>query len=188
MADSRKLSGIGKVMIYIFLIGLLLGADQFTKYLASGRLQGEGKVSFLPHIISFFYLENEGMAWGMLSGKIVLFVILTCILTAGIVFVMFRAEKLIQKKQRRIYTVLQADLAVLTAGAIGNLVDRVKNGYVVDFIKTEFIEFPVFNLADCYVTVSMLLLIVVVLFFINEEEMNILLSFQKITEKGRGNE
>lgn len=71
----------------------------------------------------------------------------------------------------------------MIAGAFGNLADRIKNGYVVDFIKTDFIDFPVFNVADCYVTISMVLLIIIVLFFIKEDDLNQIFSFKKL-EKG----
>ncbi len=63
------------------------------------------------------------------------------------------------------------------------LQNRIKNGYVVDFIKTDFIDFPVFNVADCYVTISMVLLIIIVLFFIKEDDLNQIFSFKKL-EKG----
>jgi len=70
------------------------------------------------------------------------------------------------------YRMLQLDMAVLLAGAVGNLADRLINGYVVDFIKTDFINFPVFNVADCYVTLSMIILIIFLLFFMKEDELD----------------
>ena len=70
----------------------------------------------------------------------------------------------------KLFSIIQFLLVLLAAGALGNLVDRLRFGYVVDFIQFEFMDFPIFNIADCYVTVSALLLVVILLFFIKEED------------------
>lgn len=157
-----------KILKYAFLVFVLFGIDQYTKRLAVIHLK-EGKAFILiKNILSFSYLENSGAAWGVLSGKITLFAIFTCILIILIILIMFRLERMAGIK----YRILQLDMVVLLAGAVGNLADRLINGYVVDFIKTDFIDFPVFNIADCYVTLAMIVLTIFLLFFMKEDELD----------------
>ena len=162
------------------LIFILLALDQFTKYLAVTHLKDQDDYILLPGLIRFSYLENDGAAWGMLSGQIVWFIIVTVLLLAGIFFLMVRLNAKRKKHpERKIFLLLQTDFTILIAGALGNLIDRVHNGYVIDFIKTDFIDFPVFNVADCYVTVSCILLFILLLFGIKEEELDELLKIKK---------
>lgn len=179
MTDNAKRI-LGKIILYVLFVLVLLGIDQYTKWLAVVHLKGGEDFILIKNILSFSYLENTGAAWGVLSGKTILFVVVTCILAVLIVAVMCRLESMIIKEGgRKIYTVIQVDMAVLIAGAFGNLVDRAANGYVVDFIKTDFINFPVFNVADCYVTISMLLLIILLLCFVKEDELDRMFFFKK---------
>ena len=154
----------------LFFAGLFLGLDQYTKYLADSLLKNQADFEVLSGIISFSYVENTGMAWGMLSGKIGFFVVMTIMLLAAIFFTIYRIE--VSKVQQKVFFWLEMDFLLLAAGAAGNLIDRVFHGYVIDFIKTEFIDFPVFNLADCYVTVACAGFVVLLLFFISEEDFN----------------
>ena len=148
---------LGKGIIYAVLIFILFGIDQYTKRLAVIHLKDGKDFVLIKNILSFSYLENTGAAWGVLSGKITLFAAFTCILIVLIILIILRLERMAGVK----YRMLQLDMAVLLAGAVGNLADRLINGYVVDFIKTDFINFPVFNVADCYVTLSMIILIII---------------------------
>ena len=182
-AKSLQKNTAVKILIYVLFIGVLLGMDQYTKQLAAVKLTSGEDYVFIKGIVSFSYLENTGAAWGVLSGKTALFVIVTCILVALILAVMVRLETMIKSGHRRVYRILQIDLAVLIAGAFGNLVDRVMHVYVVDFIKTEFIDFPVFNVADCYVTVSMILLVILLLCFVKEDEMDRMFFFKQKNDK-----
>ena len=86
--------------------------------------------------------------------------------------IIIKIEKAIIRTNDKIklFSIIQFLLVLLAAGALGNLVDRLRFGYVVDFIQFEFMDFPIFNIADCYVTVSALLLVVILLFFIKEED------------------
>ncbi|MBQ3665531.1 MAG: signal peptidase II [Lachnospiraceae bacterium] len=72
------------------------------------------------------------------------------------------------------YTILQIICAFLISGSVGNMVDRIRLGYVIDFIKFDFIDFPIFNIADCYVTVSVFILLIMILFFISEDELQLI--------------
>lgn len=134
--------------IFIFFIAM----DQLSKSLAVNMLGQVGAVqSFIPHFIRFEYRENTGMAWGLLPNARVYFIIVTLILAAFLVFLLVRYRKLLPKLSK-------VALTVILSGAIGNLIDRIFFGYVRDFIAFDFIEFPVFNIADCCVTIGAVLL------------------------------
>ena len=136
--------------IFIFFIAM----DQLSKSLAVNMLGQVGAVqSFNPHFIRFEYRENTGMAWGLLPNARVYFIIVTLILAAFLVFLLVRYRKLLPKLSK-------VALTVILSGAIGNLIDRIFLGYVRDFIAFDFIEFPVFNIADCCVTIGAVLLAV----------------------------
>lgn len=136
--------------IFIFFIAM----DQLSKSLAVNMLGQVGAVqSFIPHFIRFEYRENTGMAWGLLPNARVYFIIVTLILAAFLVFLLVRYRKLLPKLSK-------VALTVILSGAIGNLIDRIILGYVRDFIAFDFIEFPVFNIADCCVTIGAVLLAV----------------------------
>ena len=136
--------------IFIFFIAM----DQLSKSLAVNMLGQVGAVqSFIPHFIRFEYRENTGMAWGLLPNARVYFIIVTLILAAFLVFLLVRDRKLLPKLSK-------VALTVILSGAIGNLIDRIFLGYVRDFIAFDFIEFPVFNIADCCVTIGAVLLAV----------------------------
>ena len=133
--------------IFIFFIAM----DQLSKSLAVNMLGQVGAVqSFIPHFIRFEYRENTGMAWGLLPNARVYFIIVTLILAAFLVFLLVRYRKLLPKLSK-------VALTVILSGAIGNLIDRIFLGYVRDFIAFDFIEFPVFNIADCCVTIGAVL-------------------------------
>ena len=136
--------------IFIFFIAM----DQLSKSLAVNMLGQVGAVqSFIPHFIRFEYRENTGMAWGLLPNARVYFIIVTLILAAFLVFLLVRYRKLLPKLSK-------VALTLILSGAIGNLIDRIFLGYVRDFIAFDFIEFPVFNIADCCVTIGAVLLAV----------------------------
>lgn len=176
--QNRTHRGI-RIAIYMIVTLLLVGFDQFTKALAVNKLKNQADFSVLKGVLSFSYLENDGMAWGMLGGKRVVFIVMTTVLLALIGIVIYRLEYVKTAENKKVMTALEIDLFVLIAGALGNFIDRIRMGYVVDFIRTDFITFPVFNVADCYVTVSMVILIILVLFFVKEEELDKLLSLRK---------
>lgn len=152
---------------------LLLALDQFTKYLASTYLANGRSIVLIKGVFQLHYLENQGAAFGVLQGKKLWFVAITLAMLLLMVLVYLRTP--MEKRYRWIRIIL----ALLTAGAIGNLIDRLRLDYVVDFLYFELINFPIFNVADIYVTVGMALLILLVFFYYKEEELEILWPFQK---------
>ena len=131
--------------------------DQWTKYLTVANIPLGTDVPFWEGVMHFTYLRNTGMAFSLLQGGRWFFLVMTALAFA----VMFLA---IKKKWITHPTGLWA-LASVAGGAIGNLIDRVRMGYVVDMIEVEFISFPVFNVADCFVVCGAALLVIYTFFF-----------------------
>lgn len=157
-----------KLRHFLYFI-LLIALDQFTKHLAVSNLK-ENPFVIIPKVFQLTYHENNGAVWGILSGKIIFLILVTFLLLFLMVFLYLK----IPKDKR--YNAIRIILVFICAGAVGNLIDRVFNGYVVDFIYFELIDFPVFNLADCYVTLSSILLIILGLFYYKDEDFEFLSS------------
>ncbi len=133
------------------MIVLIIAFDQLTKYLAEAYLMGGKIVSFIPKVVQFRYAENTGMAFSMLSGGRWLFIGLTLVVCVGVLWYMF------SNRCKSLW--LYWSMGVVVAGGIGNLIDRVLYGFVVDFIEPIFMDFAVFNIADCAVTCGAVVLI-----------------------------
>ena len=161
--DSNR--RIISVVIYIIMTAVLTQIDQITKYLAETNLYMKNDVDIIKNVLTFTYL---GSAFGMFSGRINAFLILTVIIVAVITYVIIRMP--LNKRYLPMYIVC----TMLVSGAIGNFIDRVRFGYVRDFIYFKIINFPVFNVADCYVTISVAMFIILILFVYKDNEFDFL--------------
>ena len=130
-------------------------ADQLTKYFIYGH-----DSEFIKGFIRFASAENRGVAWGFLNGTDGALIFITVFTALAIALLIFAAIRY----RKNLHPAAAIPLACVIGGAIGNLIDRVFFGYVRDFICTEFISFPVFNVADCFVTVGGIALAAVLLF------------------------
>lgn len=140
---------------------VLIVFDQVTKHLSRVAFYDGSDFPLIPGVLRFVLHKNTGAVWGFLSGtkhSVLYLTIATFIILAIIVFVYFRIPD--TKK----YTPILLIITFIFSGAIGNLLDRIFLNYVTDFIYFELINFPVFNIADCYVTVSVFLLSYFILF------------------------
>lgn len=158
--SKKKSIIIGAVLIIVLVI-----LDQLVKVWAVNNLMGQEDIILINGVLQFHYLENIGAAFSTLSGKRLVFLILTPILILVIGYVFVRLP--LNKK----YNSLNYICIFLVAGAIGNYIDRVKFGYVVDMIYFSLIDFPVFNVADIYVTCSVAFLIILILFYYKESDL-----------------
>lgn len=164
----------------VLFIAVLIFLDQYTKHLATDKLMGKDAVDLISGVLQFTFVGNKGIAWGMLWDKINFVVILTTIISILLLFLIFKIDLRInfyiknnvEKLSSKIKTlkVLQIIFLVMFSGAVGNLIDRIRIGYVIDFIYIKLINFPVFNVADIFVTLSMVALIILCLFRIDENE------------------
>ena len=167
----------------LLLVGIILIAfDQLTKYLATVKLKGKAGYDIIEGVFQFLYHENDGSAFGMFGGKTIFLLVFTSVILIGILYVYFRVPLTKRYLPIRIITMC------LAAGAIGNMIDRFTYHYVVDFLYFELIDFPIFNVADCYITVSAGILLILCLFYYKEEDFEDLsdsLSLKKRLENKR---
>ncbi len=157
-----------KVLSYLpwlAIMAVLVLLDQWTKWLAICRLKGGQDVIIVDGVLQFRYLENTGAAFSILEGKSVVFFVLTPVLCLLVLYVFMKAPC-----GRRFFPVRVCCIFLL-AGAIGNFIDRIRLGFVTDFIYVSLINFPVFNVADMYVTCSMAVLIMFFAFVYKDEEL-----------------
>ena len=140
MSFSKCMSGD------IFLLILLVAADQGAKWLSYLYLKGQPSVSLIPGALELRYLENRGAAFGILQNQKIFFVLMTSLILLACIYALWRMPA------ARKYTMLHILGAILMAGALGNFFDRIRLDYVVDFIYISLIDFPIFNVADIYVT------------------------------------
>ncbi len=152
------------IIIDFILLGILIFADQFTKKMAVSYLKDKPAKVLIDGVFELNYLENRGAAFGMFQNQKILFVIIAIIMITVIGCIIVKLP--LMKK----YNILEIILVLITAGAIGNLIDRIKVDYVVDFFYFVLINFPIFNVADIYVSVSCVLLAILILFYYKEED------------------
>jgi signal peptidase II len=144
------------------MILLIVAFDQITKYFAKATLYPDKYKNFIKGVVEFRYAENTGVAFSMLSGGRWIFIIITVVVTVGILVYMFT------KAQKNLW--LFWSLGVIASGAIGNLIDRIFLGYVIDFINPTFVNFAVFNIADCAVTLGTISLVAYLVFDMLKKE------------------
>lgn len=158
---------------------VLVGLDQWTKYLAVTHLKGQGSLAMIPGVFELLYSENRGAAFSILQGKQGFLFAITAAVLLLVVY------GLVKMPANRRFLPLTICLTMLFSGAVGNLIDRVAQGYVVDFLYFSLIDFPIFNVADIYVTVSAAFFIILLLWVYQEEELSV---FSLSGKSGEGKE
>ena len=168
--DKKKI----KLLVFdLLFLSFLVFADQFTKYIAVLKLKNQPAFSIIDGVLEFNYLENRGAAFGMLQNQKIFFVFVALIFLGVIAYVLIKVPY--EKKYRRLHVLL----ILIAGGAIGNLIDRLRLDYVVDFIYIVLINFPIFNVTDIYVTLSTVLLVIQVLFVYKDNDFSFLSFNQK---------
>lgn len=156
---------------------ILIAFDQFTKYFAVLQLKNQSPVILVQKVFQLQYLENSGAAFGMLEGKKFFFLAVTIVFLIAACFIFYKLP--LDKK----FKPLRVVLVFLASGAIGNMIDRLLHNYVIDFFYFEIINFPIFNVADIYVTLSAITLFVLLLFYYKEDDLNQIFPSKKVKEK-----
>lgn len=164
-----------KLFLFLDLLGIiaLILLDQYTKYLAVIHLKDKAAFNIINGVLELNYLENTGAAFGMLQNQKAFFIFVAIVILSVIAYVLFKTP------DDRKYTVLHVLLSLIAAGAIGNMIDRIRYDYVVDFIYFVLINFPIFNVADIYVSLSTAVLILLLLFYYKEKDLNFISFKQK---------
>ena len=162
------------------LMAILIVIDQLTKYLARRDL-ADGAHSLIDGVFSLSLVKNKGAAWGLLQGRVDILSIVSILLVILIGFFFLKIPK--EKK----YNIIRILSIFVIAGAIGNVIDRIGFGEVTDFLYIELIDFPVFNIADCYITFSVVIFAFLMLFYYKDEDLEFI-SFKALFGKGRKKE
>ena len=139
----------------------IVAADQFTKYLTVANIALYEEIPFLPGILKLTYVRNTGAAFSSFEGMQWLFALVFAVFTALVLWEYFKKPMPFTKFERVM-------IAAVYGGGLGNMIDRVRLGYVVDMIETDFMRFPVFNVADCFITCGCIALMVSLVFFNKE--------------------
>lgn len=144
------------MILWCIIIAALVIFDQLTKILVAGNMVLYESIPVIPKLFSLTYIHNYGAAWGMFSEHRWVFLIITAVALIIMPIILYRYRKL--------HFLFGFSLSMILAGAIGNMIDRVFLGYVVDFIEAVFIDFPIFNVADICVVVGAVLMAIYLIF------------------------
>ena len=136
---------------YCLFVAGIVATDQVTKFLTVANIPLYQDVPFLPGVLNLTYVQNTGAAFSSFEGQQWLFALIFLVFTGLILFEYF-------KKPMGFATFERWCIAAIYGGGLGNMIDRARMGYVVDMIETSFMEFPVFNVADCFITCGCVLL------------------------------
>lgn len=143
------------LILSIIAIVVLVSLDQFVKYLTVTHLMIK-PIVLIENVFELTYVENKGAAWSILENQIWFFILMTVIILALIAYACYK---------KMIYTKLgQISLVLICAGAIGNLIDRITHGYVIDMFSFKLINFPVFNVADICIVCGGILFVFYMMF------------------------
>ena len=148
-------------LYYVLFVLGITAVDQISKYFTVANIALYQDVPFLPGIINLTYVQNPGAAFSSFEGMQWLFALFFVAFTGFVLYEYFKKAMPFSKFERWC-------IAAVYGGGVGNMIDRVRFGYVVDMIETEFIKFPVFNVADCFITCGCIALMVSLIFFNKE--------------------
>ena len=149
-------------MSYILMIAVLIGMDQLSKLWVLGHLKGIGSIPIIENVFHLTYVENRGAAFGMLQNNQIIFIIVAL---AASIFGLYYLNT-----NKNLNLLGKSSIILIISGAIGNLIDRIRLGFVVDYFDFRFIWEYVFNIADVFVVVGTIMLCIYILFFEEEKQ------------------
>ena len=161
-----------KVICILSAIAMIL-LDQWSKAWISANLKGHDNIVWIPRVFELEYLENRGAAFSSFMGR------QGFLISISIIVVILALIEFLRIPDTRRYIPLHIAFTMLIAGAIGNMIDRIAQGYVVDFFYFVPINFPRFNVADIFVTLAVPMFIILLFWVYKEEETAFLFSFKK---------
>ena len=138
-------------LVYWLLFGVLVVGDQALKSYVTANIAPMSVHDFIPGLLSITHITNTGAAWSMLEGNMMFFYLVTIVAVVVLVYLFVKADK-----KDYLY---RFSLIFLLAGTVGNAIDRFTRHFVVDMFNLDFINFPIFNLADTYITIGVILII-----------------------------
>lgn len=153
LSDIQQ-KGKKKMPLYLVIIVAIVILDQTGKHLIVGSIKLNTSISVVDGILSLAHIRNYGAAWSMLLGQIWFFVIISIVSLAVMAFFFWKF------RNRPLYL---TGLSLMIGGTIGNFIDRLRLGYVVDMFQLDFINFPIFNVADCALTIGVAVILIAML-------------------------
>ena len=156
------------LIIDVLLLAVFIILDQYAKYYAVLKLKNQPPYVLVDGVFELRYLENRGAAFGLLQGQKFFFIFIALLVVCVILYVIIKAP---YQKQ---YIKLHMALVLIASGAAGNVIDRIRYDYVVDFLYFSLINFPIFNVADIYVTLASIYLVILLLFVYKEADLEFL--------------
>lgn len=168
---------IRSIIIILLCVAVLVSIDQITKYMVRTSLT-DHDISIIDGVFRLRYSRNTGAVWGLFKDFTTGLIIISSLILAGVIYILAKLPHDSKK-----HTVMRVLCVFIMSGAIGNLIDRVFLSYVVDFLYFELIDFPIFNIADCYITCSVILLAILLIFYFKDED----LDFLKLKKKDTTN-
>ena len=157
-----------KFIISLIIVAVIVLADQITKLLIVNNYNLKDEKQIIGDFLVLTYIRNSGAAWGSFAGKTAILVIFSIIV---FIFI-FRSYIRILEDPK--YKPIRICYLCVVGGAIGNMIDRIRLHYVIDFIYFKFIDFPVFNIADIFVTLSVIVLVILFIFKYKDEDYEII--------------
>lgn len=157
-------------LISIIIIFVCVGIDQLTKLFAINNLRDlADEIPVINKVFGLYYVENKGISFSMLSSKMALIIIITSIIMLILIYIMIRTPK------TKYFMPFSIVLSVIVGGAAGNMIDRIFRGFVIDFIMLDFINFPIFNVADIFVCVGLFILVILIIFKYKDKDFDFII-------------
>ena len=173
MHERKKISKARMMTISGLIMVIAVVLDQVTKYKALTGLKDSNAFVIIDNVLEFYYIVNTGSSWGMLAGQKILILFISAVIICLCLFLIIKSPDDVK------YIPFNISLSMIVAGGIGNGIDRIRFSYVIDFIYFKAINFPVFNVADIFVTCGAFLFVVLILFKYKEKD----LYFMKFNQK-----
>ncbi len=163
-----------QLIIWAAIVVISVVLDQISKYIVVLNLKPIGSSAFIDGLLGFRYVENTGAAFGMMKGFRWGFIAISTVAIVALAVYLIKCRK-------DVPTLLGVSFAMIIGGGIGNQIDRIVNGFVVDFLELQFMDFAVFNIADCFVTVGAFLAVIDLLFV----DRDFILGEKKVAENSK---
>lgn len=156
-----------KILLFIDIImfSMWIYFDRVTKIFAVINLKEQGSLVLVDGVLQLTFLENRGAMLGILQNQKAFLIFMATVFVALVIYI------IIKMPDNNRFTIMHILLTALCAGAMGNMIDRIQYGYVVDFIYFILINFPIFNIADILISISTVIILILFLFFYKEKDL-----------------
>lgn len=164
--NSSKSMIAGNILPAIISIIILVLTDQLTKFFIVNKLKLDESIPVIDGVFEIRYIRNAGAAWGVFQNKQIIFYLITVVALFICIYSFIKCAKTGK------YLDIKVLIIMIMSGAIGNFIDRLRFKYVIDFLYFKLINFPIFNVADCYITIGVFVLLFLMIFKYKEEDYN----------------